>query len=89
MYISNMTHIIDETGNIPTNQHKSARELANFHALVVDETMIDMPDSLTPTWIGCFRKGCTGTISSSVDLDDNKLFWECSECKYSGTLNGF
>jgi hypothetical protein len=38
MYISNMLHFLDETGNIPKDMHKSARELANFHALVVDET---------------------------------------------------
>ena len=24
-----------------------------------------------------------------VFLDENKLFWKCSECKYSGTLIGF
>jgi hypothetical protein len=79
----------DTEHNTPKLIPKQAREISAFFSLLVDETMIDMPDSLTPTWIRCFRKGCTGTISNSVDLDDNKLFWECSECKYSGTLIGF
>ena len=36
MYISNMTHFLDETGNIPDAMPKEARHLASFHALVVD-----------------------------------------------------
>ena len=68
---------------------KQAREISAFFSLLVDETMKTMPDTLTPTYLRCFRKGCAGTISSSVDLDENKLFWECSKCKYSGTLIGF
>ena len=76
-------------GISPKKIPKEAREMSAFFSLLVDETMKTMPDELTPTWIRCFRKGCTGTISSAVDLDENKLFWECSNCKYSGTLTGW
>ena len=89
MYLSSMPHSTDDTGNIPKKVPKEAREISAFFSLLVDETMKTMPDTLTSTWIRCFRKGCTGTILSAVDLDDNKLFWECSKCKYSGTLIGF
>ena len=58
----------DITKHIP----KQAREISAFFSLLVDETMKTIPDTLTPTWIRCFGKGCTGTISSSVDLDENK-----------------
>ena len=67
---------------------KQAREISAFFSLLVDETMIDMPDTLTPTYPRCFQKGCTGTFSSLVALDENKLFWECSKCNIAGTLVG-
>jgi hypothetical protein len=38
MYISNMQHFLDETGNIPIQMPKQARELASFMAFVVDTT---------------------------------------------------
>ena len=87
--IKDSKHQIKSESNIPKKIPKQAREISAFFSLLVDETMKTMPDTLTPTYLRCFRKGCTGTISSSVDLDENKLFWECSECKYSGTLIGF
>jgi len=86
---SNPHHINPTEGDSPKPVPKQAREISAFFSLLVEETMKTMPDTLTPTWIRCFRKGCKGTISSSVDLDEDKLFWECSDCKYSGTLIGF
>ena len=89
MNASKNQHINPTEGDIPKPVPKQARELSAFFSLLVDETMKTMPDELTSTYIRCFRKGCTGTISTAVDLDDNKLFWKCSKCKYSGTLIGF
>ena len=87
--MANRQNFNDKTGDIPKSVPKQAREISAFFSLLTEETMKKMPSELTPTWIRCFRKGCTGTISSAVDLDENKLFWKCSECKYSGTLIGF
>jgi hypothetical protein len=84
-----MTHFLDESGNIPKTIPKQAREISAFFSLVIDETMEKLPSTLTSTGIRCFRKGCFGIISSAIDLDENKLFWKCSKCKYSGTLIGF
>ena len=84
-----MTHYIDESGTIPKKVPKEAREISAFFSLLAEETMKTMPSTLTSTWIRCFRKGCTGTISSAVDLDNNELQWKCTKCKYGGTLIGF
>ena len=58
MYITKMIHFIDETGNIPTQMQKEARELASFMALVVDTTTINSPTTLFLTNIRCFEKLC-------------------------------
>ena len=60
-----------------------------FFSLVIDETIKTMPSTLTSTGIRCFRKRCTGIISSEVDLDNNKIHWKCSKCRNSGTITGW
>jgi hypothetical protein len=55
MYISNMLHFLDESGDIPKQMPKEARELASFMALVVDSTTKTLPSSLTSTDIRCFN----------------------------------
>lgn len=83
-----MTHFLNESDNIPKPLPKEAREISAFFSLLLEETMKTMPPTFTPTWIRCFRKGCTGLISTKVDLDNNELHWKCSKCKNGGTLTG-
>ncbi len=89
MNTSNNQHLNDAEDDIPKPVPKQARELSAFFSLLVEETMKTMPIELTSTWIRCFRKGCTGIISTMVDLDDNKLYWKCSKCRNHGTLTGW
>jgi hypothetical protein len=62
-----MTHFLDESGNIPKEMPKEARELASFFALVVDSTTRKSPQKLTTTDIRCFSKGCHGLIKTSLE----------------------
>ena len=81
-----MQHFIDESGNIPIKVPKQAREISAFFSLVIDETIKTMPSIFTSTGIRCFRKRCTGIISSEVDLDNNEIQWKCSKCRNNGTI---
>jgi len=85
--MSNRQKVNDKTGDIPKTIPKQAREISAFFSLVLDETFEKLPTELTPTTIRCFRKGCFGTISSAIDLDNNEIHWKCSECVNSGTIN--
>jgi hypothetical protein len=89
MYISNMTHSYNESGDIPKKIPKEAREIFAFFSLVIDETIKTMPSTLTSTGIRCFRKRCTGVISSEVDLDNDKIHWKCSKCRNNGKITGW
>ena len=89
MYISNVTHSHNESEEVPKPIPKEAREISAFFSLVIDETMRTLLSTLTPTGIRCFRKRCTGIISSEVDLDNNEIHWECSKCRNGGTINGW
>ena len=65
MIFSNMTHFLDEEGNIAKEMHKEGRELASFLALVVDATtkIHREPNDLPPIILGCY---VNGRITSSV-----------------------
>ena len=87
MYISQMPHFLDETGNIPKQMPKEARELASFFALVIDTTTKNNPSTLTPTDIRCFESGCLGTIRSELLVADGEIHWKCSKCQNEGKIS--
>ena len=75
-----MPHFLDETGNIPKQMPKEARELASFMALVVDTTTKNSPTSSTSTDIRCFEKGCHGLIKSEIMGKNDDVHRICSKC---------
>ena len=89
MLISNMTHILDETGNISKQLPSEASELASFLALVIDITTKNSPFTLTQTEIRCVEKGCKGFIKSEVRKDNNDIHWVCSKCENEGRISGW
>jgi hypothetical protein len=89
MYISNMTHFLDEQGNIPKQIPKEARELASFFALVIDATTKNSPSTLTPTDIRCFEKGCQGMTRVEFLRSSNEIHWRCSKCQNEGRISGW
>ena len=89
MYISNLSHFLDETGRIPTHIPKQAREMGNFLALLVDETTKNHKKAIFSTNIRCFQKKCTGTIESKLIKETNEIRWFCSSCENAGIISGW
>jgi hypothetical protein len=87
MYISNMTHFLDEQGNIPKQMPKEGREMANFLGLIVDTTTKNEPTTLTRTEIRCFKKGCHGMIKSALSPDKKEIHWFCPVCENEGKIS--
>lgn len=89
MYISNMTHFLDEKGNIPKQMPKEARELANFLAFVVEETTTLFPGQSIQTGIRCFQPGCSGQVTSELKHKKDEISWKCSQCDNAGRINSW
>jgi len=89
MYISNLSHFLDPSGNIPTHIHKEAREMGNFLALVVDETTKNYTKAIFTSDIRCFQKKCKGSIQSKLIKETNEIHWICSECPNEGKISGW
>lgn len=67
--------------------HKAARELANFHALVVDETT-KSKSPVVLTGLRYFRKICKGTITSEILPEEHDtIHWICTNCFNEGVIS--
>jgi len=82
-----MQHFLDESGNIPKEMPREARELASFFALVIDTTTKINSSTLAPTNIRCFESGCLGTIRSEILVGGGEIHWKCSKCQNEGKIS--
>ncbi len=90
-YISNLTHFLDENGNIPEFIPKKHRQFAYFLAMIVDSLTHSALDHTQPPPdpIRCHARGCKGIIHSTLDLDDDSIVWECDQCGDYGRISGW
>jgi hypothetical protein len=87
MFISNLTHFLDEQGNIAKEMNKTGREMASFLALIVDTATTNYAPSKKTTEIRCLKKKCIGTIDIEVDIVDEFIYWSCNKCTEAGRIN--
>jgi hypothetical protein len=89
MFITNMTHFLDETMNIPKQIPKEAREMAGFISLVIDESTKRLSTTVIDTGIRCFKKKCFGNINAELLVENDTIHWWCTKCKNEGTISGW
>ena len=87
MFISNLTHFLDEKGNIPKEMTKEGREMASFLALIVDTATKDYPPAEKYTQIRCLKKKCAGLIEIDVDTKNEFVHWKCNKCTEEGRIS--
>lgn len=87
MYISNITHFLDEKGDIAQVMPKEAREMASFLSLIIDAATLSKTQN--QTYIRCLDKKCKGIILFER-TDTDRIEWKCTVCNhYSGIINGW
>jgi hypothetical protein len=89
MLISQMRHFLDEKGEIPTEMHKDARQMAGYLAMIIDATTITRPSTLTTSDVRCIKKGCHGMIKTSLDKESMRIHWFCPECENEGIISNW
>jgi hypothetical protein len=88
MYISDLTHFLDESGNIAKEMPKEGRELASFLALIVDTTTKSQHKHFS-SGIRCAMKKCHGTIDIDVHESEGTINRHCPACKEGGRISGW
>ena len=87
MLISNLTHFLDEKGNIPQKMIKSGRERPSFHVLIVDSATKEYPPEEKYSQIRCLKKKCTGLIEIEADTENGFIYRNCNKCSEAGRIS--
>jgi len=58
MYITNITHLLDENGNIAAGMNVSGRKMASFLAMIIGHSTAQQEEEMTDIDIRCNKRGC-------------------------------
>ena len=88
-YITDITHFLDETGNIPVSLPKPASQLASFFAIIIDETTRTASEVFNDIELTCAAEDCTGSILSRFESETDDIFWNCPDCGSKGVIRNW
>jgi hypothetical protein len=89
MYITNIEHFLDESGSIPKEMPKAARQLASFHTFIIEAATSIFPATAHKTNIRCFEKGCKGMVSTDLINKKDDIHWKCNKCPNEGRISNW
>lgn len=90
-YITDLTHYLDDTGEVPQGIPTEARQLASFLGLIVDAVTSRFPETESgiETGIRCRGSGCQAMIIAALDRYEDPVHWHCIECGDNGTISNW
>ena len=88
-YVTDITHYLDDEGELPAELPGPARKLASFLVLVIDAVTQDVPARYYDTRIRCREDGCTGSIRASLISINDEISWSCPDCGHHGIIRNW
>ena len=85
-YVTDITHYLDDDGELPLELPSPARKLASFLVLVIDAVTQDIPGQDYDTRIRCRANGCMGSIRASMN---DEIAWVCPDCGHNGIIRNW
>jgi len=89
MYVIDITHYLDESGNMVENMPSEAKQLASFVALVVDFTSLNCSEVFVDTEIPCRNEGCNDNTLSRYEPETEEIIWNCLNCDHAGVIRNW
>ena len=88
-YITDITHYLDDQGELVSTMPGPARKLASFLVLVIDSVSQDIPVDGHDTRIRCLQHGCSGSIRASLMSMNDEISWACPDCGHNGVISNW
>ncbi len=89
-WITDITHFLDEKGEMITGPIAAAKLAEYFAAIIVMASEIEYPPEHQ---VYCRRKPkrkpCLGEITGYVHPDTDEIYWECLKCGDRGIINNW
>jgi predicted RNA-binding Zn-ribbon protein involved in translation (DUF1610 family) len=88
-YVTDITHFLDEQGELTPDMPGPARQLASFLVLLIDDATRNIPSRDHETRIRCRKRGCTGSIRASLTSSNDEISWHCPKCGHNGVIRNW
>lgn len=88
-YVTDITHYLDDQGEVSADMPREARQLASFIVLVIDGTSRNLPIVNQDINIRCRKADCTGSIHASLAPTDDEIGWFCPACGHNGVIRNW
>ena len=88
-YVTDITHFLDDAGELVAEMPSPARKLASFLVLLIDAVTQTIPAHDYDTRIRCRTKGCTGSIRASLTSPEDEISWYCPDCRHNGVIRNW
>lgn len=91
MYVSNLLHFLDQSGNIqkdvPENIFQMAQSLVAFvnYATDFDERIQILPSC----FVTIKNQRCNDRVMPMLSLDDHNIYWSCESCGSDGVITNW
>ena len=88
-YITDITHFLDETGEMPADLPQPAASLASFLALIIDATSEKGSSEFDEIGLRCRSGECAGSILSRIKSETDEIIWHCPVCGHNGIIRNW
>ena len=86
-YVTDITHFLDKTGEMPADLPKPAASLASFLVRIIQATTMTGSSEFDQIGLNCRIEGCTGSILSR--LAQEEIIWFCTACEHNGVIRNW
>lgn len=88
-YVTDITHYLDDQGEVSPDMPREARQLASFLVLVIDAASRTVPSDNQDINIRCRKANCTGSIRASLASANDEIGWLCPNCGHNGVIRNW
>ena len=88
-YVTDITHYLDDQGEVSAEMPREARQLASFLVLVIDAASRNVPSDNQDISIRCRKADCTGSIRGSLVSPNGEIAWFCPDCGHNGVIRNW
>jgi hypothetical protein len=88
-YVTDITHFLDDSGDLAAGMPSPARKLASFLVLIIDAVTQTAPAHDHDTQIHCRMEACTGSIRASLAQPQQEISWCCPDCEHNGVIKNW
>lgn len=87
--ITDLTHYLDESGEVSLDTSAATHKLAVFQTRLVEATTARATDAPGDSGVRCRTRACRGTVHSRLEPATHGIEWCCPACGHHGVIGNW